>query len=104
MRARERQRGVRNRTPRRCACTAVIRAERTQISGGTATMARGPFNLGGLTVAELGKRVWSEINDDAAFDAAASLAYYFLLALFPLIIFLISLLATVHALALVATV
>jgi membrane protein len=36
------------------------------------------------------KRVWTETNDDDIFGAAAKLAYYFLLALFPLLIFLTS--------------
>jgi membrane protein len=43
------------------------------------------------------------MNDDGMFDAAAQLAYYFMLALFPLIIFLISFLSTVQALNLVDT-
>ena len=39
---------------------------------------------------ELAKRVWKEINDDRMFGRAAELSYYFLLALFPLLIFLTS--------------
>ena len=54
-----------------------------------------PWALGGLTVTELGKRVYKEINDDDVFGRAAQLAYYFLLALFPLLLFLISLLGVV---------
>lgn len=39
---------------------------------------------------ELAKRVWKETNDDKMFGRAAELSYYFLLALFPLLIFLTS--------------
>jgi membrane protein len=39
---------------------------------------------------ELAKRVWKEINNDRVFGRAAELSYYFLLALFPLLIFLTS--------------
>ncbi|MDQ1707795.1 MAG: rane protein [Pyrinomonadaceae bacterium] len=44
--------------------------------------------LGGLTWKALGKRVVSEIQKDDVFGRAAQLAYYFLLALFPLLLFL----------------
>lgn len=46
------------------------------------------WKLGGLSWIQLGKRVWTEINDDDVWGRAAQLAYYFLLALFPLLIFL----------------
>lgn len=46
------------------------------------------WNLSGLSWIELGKRVWSEINGDDVWGRSAQLAYYFLLALFPLLIFL----------------
>lgn len=61
----------------------------------------GPWQLGGLSIKELLKRVWKEMSEDAVFDAAAALGYYFMLAIFPLMIFLISLLATIEALDLV---
>jgi membrane protein len=48
--------------------------------------------LGGLSVAELGRRVWSEIGDDEVSDRAAALSYYFLFALFPALLFLTALL------------
>jgi membrane protein len=67
-------------------------------------MAFGPWELGGLSVKQLGSRVWKEMTDDAVFDAAAALAYYFMLAIFPLLIFLISMLASIQALDLVNTV
>ncbi len=47
--------------------------------------------FGGLTLKELAKRTWHELNDDSAFGRAAELAYYFVLALFPMLIFLTSL-------------
>jgi membrane protein len=50
------------------------------------------WRLGGLTLKDFGKRVWSEIQKDEIFGRAAQLAYYFLLALFPLLLFLTSVL------------
>jgi membrane protein len=47
--------------------------------------------LGGLTLKELAVRTWREANEDNVFGRAAELAYYFLLALFPMLIFLTSL-------------
>ena len=47
-----------------------------------------PWNLGGLTLRELGSRVWNEIGEDEVTDRAAALAYYFLFALFPTLLFL----------------
>jgi membrane protein len=51
-----------------------------------------PWNLGGLSIRELGRRVWHEINEDDVLDRAAALAYYFLFALFPTLLFLAALL------------
>jgi membrane protein len=51
-----------------------------------------PWNLGGLSIRELGRRVWQEISDDEVTDRAAALAYYFLFALFPALLFLTALL------------
>ena len=48
------------------------------------------WKLGGLKWSVLAKRVWSETNEDDVFGRAAQLAYYFLLALFPLLIVLTS--------------
>ena len=48
------------------------------------------WKLGGLSWSELGKRVWSEVQEDNVFGRAAELSYYFLLALFPFLIFLTS--------------
>jgi membrane protein len=53
------------------------------------------WGLGGLTWKDLGKRVWSEIQKDDVFGRSAQLAYYFLLALFPLLLFLTSMIGLV---------
>jgi membrane protein len=47
--------------------------------------------FGGLTLKELAKRTWRESSEDNVFGGAAELAYYFMLALFPMLIFLTSL-------------
>ena len=48
------------------------------------------WKFGGLPWRGLAKRVWSEIQEDDVFGRAAQLSYYFLLALFPLLLFLTS--------------
>jgi membrane protein len=48
------------------------------------------WGFGGLSWKALGRRVISEIQSDDVFGRAAQLAYYFLLALFPLLLFLTS--------------
>jgi membrane protein len=52
--------------------------------------------LGGLSIKELAKRAWRESNEDNVWGGAAQLGYYFLLALFPMLIFLMSLLGFLH--------
>ena len=51
--------------------------------------------LGNLGWRELAKRVWKEIQEDEVFGRAAELSYYFLLALFPFLIFLTSIIGFV---------
>ncbi|HLH07374.1 MAG TPA: YihY/virulence factor BrkB family protein [Terriglobales bacterium] len=51
-----------------------------------------PWELGGLTKRELAKRVWSSINDDDVFGRAGQLAYNFLFAIFPGLLFITALL------------
>jgi membrane protein len=51
-----------------------------------------PWKLGGLSVRELAGRVWSEFREDEVTDRGAALAYYFLFALFPALLFMTSLL------------
>jgi membrane protein len=46
--------------------------------------------FGGLTLKELAIGAWREAYEDEAFGKAAELAYFFLLALFPMLIFLLS--------------
>jgi membrane protein len=53
------------------------------------------WRLGGLSWGELAKRVWHEIEEDNVFGRAAELSYYFLLALFPFLIFLTSIIGIV---------
>lgn len=53
------------------------------------------WRLGNLGWRELLKRVWKEIQEDEVFGRAAELSYYFLLALFPFLIFLTSVLGLV---------
>src|SRR5512133_1877210 len=54
-----------------------------------------PWNLGGLNYKQLAKRVWREMDKDDVFGRSAELSYYFLLALFPLLFFLVSILGFV---------
>ena len=46
------------------------------------------LSLGGLSTRDLGRRVSKAIGEDDVFGRAAQLAYYFFLALFPLLLFL----------------
>ena len=48
------------------------------------------WSLNGQTWSGFVKRVWSDIGKDDIFGRAAQLSYYFLLALFPLLLFLTS--------------
>ena len=49
------------------------------------------WRLGGVSIVELGKRVWAHI--DEILDRSAALSYYFIFALFPTLLFLTALLA-----------
>lgn len=51
-----------------------------------------PWKLGGLTVIQLGKRVWRAINQDEVFTRSAALSYYFFSALIPMVFFLMAVL------------
>jgi membrane protein len=51
-----------------------------------------PWKLGGLSPVELGRRVYDEFWKDEVLDRAAALSYYFLFALFPMLLFLTALL------------
>lgn len=51
-----------------------------------------PWKLGGLSVGQLGKRVWNSVNSDDVLNRAAELAYYFFFSLFPALILLTAIL------------
>jgi membrane protein len=53
------------------------------------------WKFGGLSGFQLTKRVWNEIQEDNVFGSAAELSYYFLLALFPFLIFVTSVIGLV---------
>jgi membrane protein len=53
------------------------------------------WDFHGQSWQSVAKRVWSDISKDKIFSHAAELAYYFLLALFPLLLFLTSLIGVV---------
>ncbi|HET9405962.1 MAG TPA: YihY/virulence factor BrkB family protein [Candidatus Sulfotelmatobacter sp.] len=57
----------------------------------TAEQLQSIWSLGGLTWRELAKRVYAEITHDDLINRAYELAYNFLLAVFPLLLFLIAL-------------
>jgi membrane protein len=48
------------------------------------------WSLGGLTILELSKRVWRSVDEDNLLGRAAELAFNFILALFPLLLFLLA--------------
>jgi uncharacterized BrkB/YihY/UPF0761 family membrane protein len=50
------------------------------------------WDLGGLSWRELARRVWGGINQNDLFNRGYELAYNFLLAVFPLLLFLVALL------------
>jgi len=50
-----------------------------------------PWRLGGLSPRQLVRRLWAEFWEDEVLDRAAALAYYFLFALFPSLLFLTAL-------------
>src|SRR6185369_15593884 len=65
--------------------------QRSLGSGGTMA-ADSAWRLGGLSAKELGQRVWREFNQDEILDRSAALSYYFLGAIFPLLLVLFSIL------------
>lgn len=52
------------------------------------------WKFSGLTWRDLGLRIWLEIYEGELFNRAAALSYYFLFALFPLLLFLLALLGS----------
>lgn len=60
---------------------------------GRDSMKRGSlWSLGGMTWKELAQRVWHEFWEDRVMGQAAQLSFYFLLSIFPLMLFLAALL------------
>jgi membrane protein len=55
------------------------------------------WHLGGLSARQLASNVWSEIDKDDVLGRAAQLSFYFLLALFPFLIFVSAVLGQVFA-------
>ncbi|HEY6249372.1 MAG TPA: YihY/virulence factor BrkB family protein, partial [Candidatus Angelobacter sp.] len=51
-----------------------------------------PWKLGGLTIVQLARRVWHEMNRDEVFTRSAALSYYFFSALIPMVFFLMAVL------------
>jgi len=60
-----------------------------------APQTQSPWRLGGLGIRGLATRVWQEIGNDEIADRAAALSYYFVFALFPMLLFLAALLGMV---------
>src|SRR5215813_8425755 len=48
------------------------------------------WRLGGLSLAQLARNAWQGINDNNLFGRASELAYSYLVAIFPMLIFLLS--------------
>ncbi len=59
---------------------------------GTAGEKVSVWSLGGLSWMELFKRVWDDFNKHRVADQSAQLSYYFIFAIFPLLLFLVALL------------
>lgn len=58
----------------------------------TAEQVASLWSLGGLSVSQLGRKVWRAFNDNFLLDRSAGLAFNFILALFPLLLFLLAIL------------
>jgi membrane protein len=62
------------------------------VSGERRSRFLSPWTLGGLSLRQLAAHVWAELQADEILDRAAALSYYFIFALFPMLLFLIALL------------
>jgi len=58
----------------------------------TAEQVTSLWELGGLSVSQLSKNVWRAFNDNFLLDRSAALAFNFILAMFPLLLFLLAIL------------
>lgn len=63
----------------------------TESNLSTAQQVRSICHLGGLSIKDLAKQVWEEIDHDNVLGLASGIAYNFLLSIFPLLLFLVSL-------------
>lgn len=66
--------------------------ETTEASLGNAQRASSLWTLSGMTWLELVRRTWRQFQQDRILDQSAKLAFYFMLSIFPLLLFLITLL------------
>ncbi len=69
-----------------------VEAAHSLRSGETGEM-ESAWKLGGLSIVQLAKRVWTDIDHNNVLDRSAALSYYFIFALFPTLLFLTALLA-----------
>src|SRR5262249_48218272 len=69
----------------------VAGISRASASGVMARTRPSPWRLGGLSPRQFAQRLWGEFWEDEVLDRAAALAYYFLFALFPSLLFLTAL-------------
>src|ERR1043165_3688669 len=58
----------------------------------TAEQVASLWSLGGLSVSQLGRKIWRAFNDNFLLDRSAGLAFNFILAMFPLLLFLLAIL------------
>ena len=61
------------------------------------TRMRWVWHLGGLSVGELLRKVWTEIDEDDVLGRSAQLSFYFLLSLFPLLMFVSAVLGRIFS-------
>jgi membrane protein len=75
----------------------VVQPIREQRHGRVNKVEPSAWQLGGLSVAQLGKRLWTDMDadHDDTFGRAAELSYYFLLAIFPGLLFLLTIMGLV---------
>ncbi len=66
------------------------REQQRRTSRGFRDSSVSPWELGGLSVGQLAKRTYHQMDEDDVFGRAGELAYYFFLALFPMLFFVLS--------------
>jgi membrane protein len=78
-----------------CPSARALQHDGTTSNRATAPLSRGKpmasqWELGGISPVALGSRVWKRIGEDDIAGRSAELAYYFFLALFPLLLVLLA--------------